>query len=90
MNQQSLFTKNTIQNIHIYNEASKTESKTEQAVAKISPSQSVAIKAICKEHNLKESAFVRDAIDTHIELFPFKEKLKRHKDLLLDFLDNLK
>lgn len=90
MKQQALFTQNTIHNIQIYNEAGKTESKTDQAVGKISPTQRVAIRAICLEHNIKEAAFVRDAIDTHIELFPYKEKIKEHKELLISFLDNLK
>jgi len=79
----------TIKNINLYREAPKTESTTDGAQVKLTPSQQVAIKAICKEHNLKVSTLIREALDNYIDLFPYREKLSRHRRLLRDLIDKL-
>ena len=83
------FSKSTIENIHIYREADKTESKTDGVLAKFSPTQKEAIKAICREHNLNASTFLREALDFYIDLFPFRNKIKRHGDFLRETLSRL-
>ena len=76
------FSRNTIQNINIYREAADSESKTEGCQVKLSPTQKEALKNICKEHNLNASTILRDALDSYIDLFPYRSKLKKyHRDI---------
>jgi len=84
------FSKNTIENIHIYRKASKTESKTDGSFVKLTATQKEALKSICKEQNIGVSTFIANALDTYIQIFPYKEKIERHKDTLLDILENFK
>ena len=87
MDPQNLFSQNTIHHINIYNEASKNESHTGGDInVKFTPSQQKAIGAICEEHGMKRSTFVREMVDDHIEFFPYRDKIRRHKDRLIDFL----
>lgn len=88
--QQSLFSKNTIHNINIYHEAPRNESiGSEGILAKFTPTQMEALKNIMREHNIKGSTFLREAMDTYIELFPFKDKIQRHKDFIISMLKKL-
>ena len=81
------FSKNTIKNINFYNEAAKSESRTEGSQVKLTATQKEALKSICKEQNMSISSFIADALETYIQIFPYKEKIKRHKDVLLNILD---
>ena len=83
------FSKNTIHQINIYRDAAKTESKTDGVQAKFSPTQKEAINSICKEHNLKASKFLREALDFYIDLFPYRNKIKRHGDFIRETLSRL-
>lgn len=91
MNQQTLFTKNTIKHIHIYHEAAKQESVGGDGsiTVQFTPTQKKAIQAIMKEHNLKASTFIREMVDTYIEIFPFKDKIREHGDILQSLLQRL-
>jgi len=89
MQQPLKFSKNTIHNINQYFSAEKTESKTQGSQVKITPTQKAALKSICKEHGMAESKFIRDAIDVYIERFPYLEKIKRHKKLMISLLESL-
>lgn len=83
------FSKSTIHNIKIYQEAAKSESRTDGSQVKLTPTQKQAIQSICKEQGINVSAFIYDALDSHIEFFPYKNKIKRHKQLLLNMLKSL-
>lgn len=83
------FSQNTIRNIKIYHASERNESKTEGVLAKFTPTQKEAIRSICKEHNLNASTFLREALDFYIELFPYRDKIKRHSELLREVLSSL-
>jgi len=84
------FSQNTIRNINVYHEASKSESIGETGFnVKFTPTQKQALQNILKEHNIKASTFLREAMDVYIEIFPFREKIRRHKRLLNDLLSRL-
>lgn len=89
--QQTLFSHNTIHNIRVYNEAREIESIGESTGinVKFTPTQVQAIKNIIKEHNMKASTFLREAMDFYIWIFPYKEKIKRHMELIKDLLGRL-
>jgi hypothetical protein len=88
--QQTLFSQNTINCINIYNQAAQDESKCGGDInVKFSPTQKVAIEALAREHGYKVSQLVREMVDGAIELFPVREKIKRHKDLLMRILSEL-
>jgi len=89
MRQQSLFTQNTIHNINIYHEASKTESRTESSGVKLSPTQKEALKSISQEHGIGTSTFIAEAIDFYLEMLPHVPKIQRHKELLHQLLNGL-
>lgn len=90
MDQHTLFSQNTVQQIHIYNQASGEESKTGGDLnVKFSPSQKQAIHSLATEYGLKDSQFVREMVDGAIELFPYRDKIKRHRDLLVRILSEL-
>ncbi|MCK5605982.1 hypothetical protein KAR91_29055 [Candidatus Pacearchaeota archaeon] len=86
------FSKNTIHNINIYHKASKTESigsnngQTSSINVQFTPTQRQALLNILKEHNIKASTFIREMVDTYIELFPYREKIKNHKKTLIEIL----
>lgn len=84
-----MFTRNTIQQIRIYNQANHTESRTENGGVKLTPTQKEALQSICREHNISVSRFIADALDAYIEIFPFKDKIHRNRDLLMDLLGRL-
>lgn len=84
------FTKNTTENINIYHEAAKAESLGEHGFnVKFTPAQKQALKNIMKEHDIKASTFLREAVDVYIEIFPFRNKIKRHGGLLKSLLSRL-
>ena len=85
------FSKSTIRNINVYHQASKTESLGQETGfnVKFTPTQKEALKNIMKEHDIKASTFLREAMDIYIEIFPFRDKIKRHKDLVKVLLSNL-
>ena len=89
------FSKNTIHNINVYHEASKTESvgsnnsgKTSSINVQFTPTQKQALLNIFKEHNIKASTFIREMVDTYIELFPYREKIRNHKETLIKILES--
>lgn len=82
------FSKNTIRNINVYTEAAKTESRTDGSQVKLTATQKEALKSICKEQNISISSFIADALETYIQIFPYKNKIQKHKDLLLNILNN--
>lgn len=88
--QQTLFSSNTIHQIEIYNQAAQDESKTGGDLnVKFSPTQKQAIHSMAQDYGLKDSQFVREMVDGAIELFPYRDKIKRHKDLLVRILTEL-
>ena len=90
MEPQTLFSQNTIHHINIYNQASRDESHTGGDInVKFTPSQKAAIQGICAEYNLKTATFVREIVDDGIELFPYRDKMRKHKALLVQFLQSL-
>lgn len=90
MQQNTLFSQNTIHQIEIYNQAGQEESKTGGDLnVKFSPTQKQAIHSLAVGYGLKDSQFVREMVDGAIELFPYREKIKRHKDLLVRILSEL-
>jgi GH24 family phage-related lysozyme (muramidase) len=86
MHQRDLFSQNTIHNINIFHEAPKTESRTDGSQVKLTPTQKQALQSICREHNIGVSTFISDALDHFIEIFPYREKIKRHKSWIKDFV----
>lgn len=91
MSQRALnFSKNTIKQINIYHESAKAESIGEQGFnVKFTPTQKAALQNIMREHNIKASTFLREAMDIYIEIFPFRDKIKRHNGLLKNLLSSL-
>lgn len=90
MQQNTLFSQNTIHQIEIYNQAAQEESKTGGDLnVKFSPTQKQAIHSMAVENGLKDSQFVREMVDGAIELFPYRDKIRRHKDLLVRILSEL-
>lgn len=88
--QQTLFSQNTINCINIYNQAALEESKTGGDMnVKFTPSQKQAIHSLAQEYAMKDSQFVREMVDLAVELFPFREKIAKHKTLLWQLLSNL-
>jgi hypothetical protein len=83
------FSKNTIRQINIFRTAPSNESKTDGSQVKLCPSQKEAIRSLCKEHNMAASTFIYDAIENYIDLFPYREKLKRHRQVLHMVIQNL-
>ena len=89
MLQQSLFSKNTIQQINVYHQAPQSESKTDSLTMKLTPTQKEALKNIARERNIGASSFIQEAMDIYIHIYPFREKLQRHHDLLINLLSSL-
>lgn len=84
------FSHNTIENIKIYHDASRSESLGDAGFnVKFTPTQKQALRNIMKEHDIKASTFLREAMDVYIEIFPFREKIRRHKGLLNNLLSSL-
>jgi len=48
-----------------------------------------AIKNIIREYGIDGSTFLRDALNTYLEIFPYKDKLLKHKDLLAELINRL-
>ena len=82
------FTSQTIEQINIYRNCDN-ESRTDNLNFKLTASQKIAIKKICNEHNISVSTFIYDAVESYVELFPFKDKLGRHRRLLRDLVEKL-
>ncbi|WP_419663205.1 uncharacterized protein Dvar_36180 [Desulfosarcina variabilis str. Montpellier] len=72
-----------------YQEASKTESRTAGSQVKLTPTQKQALESICRENGVGVSTFIAQALDCYIELFPYKEKLKRHHDAIITMLNSM-
>ena len=83
------FSKSTIQNINIYRESPKNESCTSGHHVKLTPTQKQAIESICREHGISVSAFLREALDAYIDLFPYRDKLIRHRRMIREIVENL-
>lgn len=90
MEQQKLdFTHNTIQQINIYQEAGKTESKTDGHQVKVSPTQKEALANIRKERGIDASTFFREAMDFYLDHYKYRRKIEKHKTLLHQILESL-
>lgn len=89
MLQQSLFSKNTIQQINVYHQAPTSESKTDSLTMKLTPTQKEALKNIARERNIGASSFLQEAMDSYISIYPYREKIDRHHDLLVALLSKL-
>ena len=93
MKQQTFnFNNNTISKINFidgYRSSSKTESRTEGSQVKLTPTQKTALQAICKEQGVGVSTFIADALDTYIELYPYRNKIIRHRETLVSLLNSL-
>ena len=88
--QQNLdFSAQTIEQINVYHQAELSESKTDGSQVKLTPTQKTAISHICREHNVPVSAFLRDALDLYLELFPYREKIRHHKEALVGVIKSL-
>ena len=83
------FSKSTIHNINIYRESSKKESCTSGHHVKLTPTQKQAVESICREYGISVSAFLREALDAYIDLFPYREKLIRHRRMIREVIKNL-
>jgi hypothetical protein len=79
----------TIKNIKDYREADLSESKTDGAQCKLSKTQKIAVQSICREHGYDVSEFIREALDHWIDIFPYKEKFKRHRRSIRDIISRL-
>ena len=87
--QQFEFSQNTIDQINFYRQAPGAESYTSGAQVKLTPTQLAAVKHICKEHNLNASTLIREALDFYIDLYPYREKIRRHHRMLRELCKNL-
>ena len=100
----ALITKNTIENINIYREAARYESigtngENSSMTVQFSPTQKKALQAILKEHNLKGSTFIREMVDTQLEILPYRDfhkrlvphmaKMSKHEELIFNLLESL-
>ena len=80
----------TIHCINIYRGAPEHGEKFIDGIqAKLTPSQKEALRKICIEHGMDMSTLARDAITAYIDLFPYKDKIDRHRRLLRHVLDGL-
>ena len=82
------FSSNTIKQVNIYRDAPATESLTDGAQVKLTPTQKQALLNICNEHDLKASTILREALDFYIDLFPYRKKLQKHRRWLRETLKN--
>lgn len=90
MDQQKMdFSQNTIQQINIYHQSEKKESYNDGHQVKLTPTQKQALQNIANEHGIKISTFLREALDTYLELFPYREKIIKHKNLIQNLLKSL-
>lgn len=83
------FSGNTIHQINIYRQAAVGEKITDGVQAKLTPTQKDAVRRICAENGLDMSTFARDAISFYIDLFPYKEKIEKHRRVLRSVLDSM-
>jgi hypothetical protein len=79
----------TINAINIYRQAADDEKFIDGIQIKVTPTQKEAIRKICAENRLDLSTFGREAVDCFIDLFPYKDKIKKHHRLLRQVLDGL-
>jgi hypothetical protein len=79
----------TVEAINIYRRAASDEKFIDGLQAKLTPSQKEAIRNICNQNGLDMSTFAREAITTYIDLFPYKQKIRKHHRLLRQVLDGL-
>lgn len=80
----------TIQNVNIYRNALAGGEKFLEGVnAKLTASQKEALRGICNDHGMDMSAFARDAITFYLDLFPYKDKIEKHKRLLRQIVGEL-
>jgi len=89
MKQTTIFANHVKQQIVNYHESVKTESRTDMAGVKLTPTQKAALTAICKESGIGVSTFIAQALDAWIELYPYQYKLVKHRDTLLAVLQSL-
>ena len=81
--------KDAVDSIKNYREADLLESKTDGAQCKLSLTQKVAVRAICREYGYDVSEFIREALDHWIDIFPYREKFSRHRRSIRDLLSRL-
>ena len=81
---------NTIRDIKIYREAPESGEKFLDGIqAKLTYSQKEAVRRICHDNGMDMSTFARDAISAYIDMFPYKEKIERHRRALRAVLESM-
>ena len=76
-------------NIQRYDDSPKNESKTIGVTVKLTETQREVLKTICFDNGIDVSAFINQAISSYIKIFPYRDKLSRHTDLLSFLLQRL-
>ena len=76
-------------NIQKYDDAPKTESKTIGVTVKLTETQREVLKDICFDNGLDVSSFINHAISCYIKVFPYRDKLAKHQDILSGLMQRL-
>lgn len=77
------------QNFRKFDDSIRTESKTSSVTVKLTETQKEILKDICFDNGIDVSAFVNQAVSVYIKVFPYREKVRRYSDLLIQLLSNL-
>lgn len=72
-----------------FHEAAKNESKTDSITIKLTPSQKIAIEAICEKRGIGKSTFFYQAIENHLRRLPYESKFRQYEKAFAAFIDNL-
>jgi hypothetical protein len=90
MQEQSLvFNQCQIQAINDYRESPRTESKTEGAQVKLTATQKHAVQSVCQASGVGVSTFISEAIEAYLFYYDYKDKIKKHSDLIRRVLERL-
>ena len=79
----------TFNYIRNYFEAPRSETNTEGALAKLGPTKKENLAKLCHHIGVGQSSFIRDAIEVHMQFFPYKEKLLNNIETIAPLLDKL-
>lgn len=75
--------------INRYAESEKDESKTGKYTVSLTDTQKTILKELCFEANIGVSTFIGQALENYLKLYPFRDKLHRHGDFLVETLKRL-
>lgn len=90
MPEQLRFDQCTIQQVvSNYHAAPLSESKTDGAQVRLTPTQKEAVVSICKRNGIGVSTFISSALDCYIDLFDLREKIVKHRQLIRVILEQL-